>query len=256
VKAEASGTPFKDHFSERAAEYARFRPRYPADLFEGVAALASGRELAWDCGTGNGQAAVGLSAHFERVIATDASADQVAHAEPHPRIEYRVAPERESGLESRSADLVTVAQALHWFKVEVFYQEARRVLRPGGLIAVWCYALARVSPEVDPLLQRFTYQTVGPYWAPERRHVEAGYRDLPFPFQELTFPPCGMEHELSFAEFAGFVDTWSAVRRYRADVKRDPLAPFLAELEPVWGGREVRRLVRWPITGRVGRSSP
>lgn len=249
----APGAPFKDHFSERAAEYARFRPRYPVELFDFLASLTPRRELAWDCGTGNGQAAVGLAAHFERVIATDASRDQIARAEPHARVTYRVAAEADSGLGAGSVDLVTVAQALHWLDVEAFYQEARRVLRPEGVIAVWCYALARVNPEVDRLLDQFTYQAVGAYWAPERRHVEAGYRDLPFPFPEQPFPPFRMEHELTLAGFVGFLDTWSAVRRYRAKVGKDPLAPFMAELEPVWGGRGVPRLVRWPLTGRVGR---
>jgi SAM-dependent methyltransferase len=250
---DLAGASFKDRFSDRAAEYARFRPRYPTDLFEYLASLPPRRKLAWDCGTGNGQAAVGLAAHFERVTGTDASPEQIEHAEQHPRVTYQVGRETASGLAEGSVDLVTVAQAVHWLDVEAFYQEARRVLRPEGGIAVWCYALARVTPEIDRLLGRFCYQTVGAYWAPERRHVETGYRDLPFPFHELTFPPFRMEHQLTLEAFAGFLDTWSAVRRYRAEVGEDPLAPFIAELEPVWGGRAVPRVVRWPLTGRAGR---
>ena len=243
---------FKDRFSERAAEYARFRPRYPADLFRALADLSPGRQLAWDCGTGNGQAAVGLAAHFDRVAATDPSAEQLAHAEPHPNVEYRRSLERESGLLTGSADLVTAAQALHWFDTDAFYREARRVLRPGGVVAVWCYNLPRTEPAIDRLLDRFSDVTVGPYWDPERQHVREGYRDLPFPFHELPFPACAMERPILLADVAGYLDTWSSVRRYRQKVGRDPVAPFVAELAALWGDPSRPRTLRWPLSGRLG----
>lgn len=251
-----SGRSFKDYFSDRAAEYARFRPRYPAGLFSALAQLAQRRDLAWDCGTGNGQAAVGLAAHFAQVAATDASPEQLAHAEPHARVSYRQGLETDSGLADRSVDLVTVAQALHWFDVGAFYAEVRRVLRPNGVVAVWCYDLARAAGEIDPLIVRFAYETVGPYWAPERRHVRAGYRDLPFPFDELPFPQCTMERRLTLTELSGYLDTWSAVRRYREAVGADPVAPLIAALEPVWGDPSAPRALHWPVLGRVGRWSP
>lgn len=243
---------FKDHFSERAAEYARFRPRYPAGLFQALAELAPGRRLAWDCGTGNGQAAVSLAEHFERVAATDPSPEQLAHAEAHPRVNYRRGLESESGLEDASADLVTAAQALHWFDTDAFYAEARRVLGPGGLVAVWCYNLPRIDPAFDRLLDRFANQTVGPYWAPERQHVREGYQDLPFPFDELPFPACAMEQEVLLGDLAGYLDTWSSVRRYRQVMGADPVEPLVAELAPVWGDASRPRTLRWPLTGRVG----
>lgn len=243
---------FKDHFSERASEYARFRPRYPAALFQALAGLAPGRRLAWDCGTGNGQAAVGLAAHFDRVAATDPSAEQLAHAEVHPHVAYRKGLESESGLEDASADLVTAAQALHWFDTDAFYAEARRVLRPGGVVAAWCYNLPRIDPAIDRLLDRFADETVGPYWAPERRHVREGYRDLPFPFAELRFPSCAMEREILLGDLAGYLDTWSSVRRYRQVVGTDPVKPLVAELAPIWGDPARPRTLRWPLTGRVG----
>jgi SAM-dependent methyltransferase len=245
---------FKDHFSERAAEYARFRPRYPAALFQALADLAPGRRLAWDCGTGNGQAAVGLAAHFGRVAATDPSPEQLAHAEAHPHVEYRRGLESESGLERASADLVTAAQALHWFDTDVFYAEARRILRPGGVVAVWCYNLPRIDPAFDRLLDRFADETVGPYWAPERQHVREGYRDLPFPFAERAFPACAMEREILLGDLAGYLDTWSSVRRYRQAVGADPVAPFVAELASVWGDATRPRTLRWPLTGRLGKA--
>jgi len=248
-----SGDPtFKDYFSERAAEYARFRPRYPAELFEALAELAPGHRLAWDCGTGNGQAAVGLAAHFQRVMATDASAQQLAHAERHPRVTYGRSLETRSSLATAAVDLVTVAQALHWFDVEPFFAEVRRVLRPGGVVAVWCYDLARVDREIDGLIDRFAHETVGRHWAPERRHVRAGYRDLPFPFEELPFPQCTMERDLTLYQLAGYLDTWSAVRRYRQAVGTDPLAPLVEAIAPLWGDPGAPRTVFWPLRGRVG----
>ncbi len=246
---------FKDYFSERAAEYARFRPRYPAALFQALADLAPSRRLAWDCGTGNGQAAVGLAAHFQRVAATDASPEQLAHAETHRRVTYRRSLESDSGLSDATVDLVTAAQALHWFDVNAFFAEARRVLKPGGVVAVWCYNLPRIGAELDPLLDRFANQTVGPYWAPERQHVRAGYQDLPFPFAALPFPTCAMERELTLTELAGYLDTWSAVRRYRQMVGADPVEPLVAEMARIWGVASRPRNLRWPLSGRVGKAA-
>lgn len=246
--------PFQDHFSERAAAYARFRPRYPAALLQALADQAPGRRLAWDCGTGNGQAATGLAAHFERVVATDPSPEQLAQAEAHPRVTYRPALEAQSGLEDASVDLVTAAQALHWFDTDAFYAEARRVLRPGGVVAVWCYNLPRSDPAIDRVLDRFANDTVGPYWTPERRHVRAGYQDLAFPFAELPFPPCAMEGRLALQDLAGYLDTWSSVRRYREELGTDPVAPVVAQLGSVWGRSDRLRIFRWPLTGRVGTS--
>jgi SAM-dependent methyltransferase len=243
---------FKDHFSERAAEYARFRPRYPASLFQSLADLAPGHRLAWDCGTGNGQAAQGLAIHFDGVVATDASPEQLAQAEGHPRVTYRRALESQSGLGNASVDLVTAAQALHWFDVDAFYAEVRRVLTPGGIVAVWCYNLPRADPAIDRILDHFANDTVGPYWAPERQHVREGYRDLPFPFDELPFPACAMESRVSLDDLAGYLDTWSPVRRYRQVVGTDPVEPLVAELAPVWGDASRPRVLRWPVSGRVG----
>jgi len=180
---------FKDHFSRHAASYAGHRPDYPAALFDYLAARAGAHELVWDVATGNGQAAHGLVRHFARVSATDASAEQIREAMPHPRITYRVAPAEASGLEPASVDLITVAQALHWFDLPRFYTEARRVLRPGGLIAMWCYHLMSVSTEVDRVLEHFYADTIGPDWPPERRLVEDGYRSLEFPFAEIQDAP-------------------------------------------------------------------
>jgi SAM-dependent methyltransferase len=242
---------FQDHFSARADLYARARPTYPAALFADLAALAPGRRLAWDCGTGNGQAAVGLAACFSMVIATDPSSAQLDRAEPHPRVEYRVGAEEASGLPPASVDLVTAAQAAHWFNQEKFHAEARRVLRPRGLLAIWCYGLCEVTPGIDRLVASFYRDTVGRYWPPDRAPVEDGYRSLPFPLPEEPFPAHVMERRWLLGEFGAYLGSWSAVERFHRANGTDPVAPFLAALTPEWG--DAPRLVRWPLTGRLGR---
>ncbi|HKP28442.1 MAG TPA: class I SAM-dependent methyltransferase [Gemmatimonadales bacterium] len=241
---------FKDHFSRDSKEYAEYRPSYPEELFAWLASVGPGREMAWDAGTGNGQAAVALAAHYEHVIASDPSDKQIDAASRHPRIEYRVAAEI-AGLVERSADLVTVAQALHWFDRPTFWNEVRRVLRPGGVIAVWCYELQQVSPEVDAVINRFYRDTVGPYWTPDRKLVEEGYRTIEFPFEEFAPPLFSMATEWTLEHQVGYLGTWSAVGKYRKEKGSDPVELVLPELERVWGKRT--RRVEWPLSVRAGR---
>ena len=248
---------FRDHFSGHAADYARHRPRYPAALYDWLADAAPTRGRAWDCATGNGQAAVALAGRFEAVEATDASAEQVAAGAPHPRVRYRVAPAHDSGLDAGSVDLVTVAQALHWFDAEPFWAEVRRVLRPGGLVAVWCYELFQITPAVDAAVDRLYTDIVGEDWPPQRRHIESGYTTLPFPWQPLPpdqAPPAfEMRADWGLAEVVGYLRTWSAVRRYEARTGHEPVALVVDELAAAWGGEGARRDVRWPLRLRVGR---
>jgi SAM-dependent methyltransferase len=245
---------FADHFSAEAAGYAAFRPTYPPELFALLADLCRRNDVAWDCATGNGQAAVGLAEHFARVVATDASERQIAEARAHPRVEYRVTPAERSGLEAQSVELVTVAQALHWFRLDPFYAEVRRVLRPQGLLAAWCYAtLTLDDARIESTVARFYEETVGPYWPPERRLVEEGYRSLPFPFAEISLPPLAVEADLDLGAFLGYVRTWSAVQRCRQALRADPMPAFAAELGVLWGAPERKRRVRWPLFVRAGR---
>jgi SAM-dependent methyltransferase len=244
---------FKDHFSGCADSYAATRPRYPAELLDWVAALPAARRLAWDCATGSGQAALGLAGRFARVVATDASERQIANAVPHPRIEYRTAPAEASGLADGSADLVAVAQALHWFDFDRFYAEVRRVLAPGGALAAWTYNLARISPELDPLIDRLARGIVGPYWPPERRWVDEDYRTVPFPFAEVPAPAFELAERWDLARFLRYFDTWSSVGRYRKATGRDPVAEVRDDLAAAWGDPAAPRLVRWPIRVRAGR---
>lgn len=223
-------------------------------MFEFLARLAPEHELAWDCATGSGQAALPLADHFTHVIASDASAQQVANAEPHPRVEYRVAPAEQSGLESHSVDLVTVAQALHWFDVDAFNAEARRVLKPGGIIAVSCYTFLSVAPEIDAIVNRFYLETVGPYWPPERTIIENGYRDLPFPFAPIPAPPFRIEVHWSLEQLTGYLRTWSATQKFIAAHGYDPVDSTEYALRNVWGEADAQRMVVWPLLLRVGRS--
>ena len=247
--------PFKDHFSGHAGDYRLYRPAYPPGLFAFLTDTALAHDLAWDCGTGNGQAAVGLAEHFGKVIATDASAEQIANAEPHPRVEYRVAPAERSPLADRTADLVTVAQALHWFDRDRFYAEARRVAKPGGLLAVWTYDLHSVSPAVDVVLDRLQNEFVGPYWPPERVYVNAGYRTLPFPFPEVAAPAFEMTADWDLSRFVGYANTWSATKRFIQAHGFNPVDRLAADLTAAWGDPATVRTVRWAFhlkAGRVG----
>ena len=245
----------RDHFSGHAADYARYRPDYPDALFAWLASQAPARRRAWDCATGSGQAAMRLAEHFEEVVATDASARQIEEARPHARVTYSVAPAERSGLESGSVDLVTVAQALHWFDLERFWAEATRVCAPGAVVAVWCYDLLRVAPEIDAVLVHLYRDVVGPYWPPERAIVEHGYGSLSFPFDEIRAPSFAMEKLWTLPELVGYVRTWSATRRYMAENGMDPLADVEIEgtLRSAWGDPERQRTAMWDLDLRVGK---
>lgn len=249
--------PFADHFSSIARQYAAARPTYPPALFEWLAVQAPGRRHAWDCAAGTGQATLDLADHFDMVTATDASAAQLDQAPPHPRVQYRVAPAESSGLPDESVELVTVAQALHWLNLDAFYPEARRVLGPEGVLAVWCYGLQRLDdPVLDPLLEHFYSATVGPYWAPERQLVESGYRTLFFPFDEVAAPRFEMGLDWTLAELGAYLRTWSATVRFQRERGTDPVGPLSERLASAWGGAAARRRVRWPLSLRVGRRRP
>ncbi len=244
---------FKDHFSSLSQDYATHRPGYPAALFDTLATLTREHELAWDCATGTGQAARGLAGHYARVVATDASAAQIAAAPVHPGIEFLVAPAEASGLPDHCADLITVAQAAHWFDLPAFYKEARRVLKPGGVLAIWCYERLSVEPAVDEIVETFYGDRLGPYWPPERRHVEAGYRDLPFPFDELPAPELEMEARWNPDQLMGYFSTWSAVKAYRQAVGEDPLPALRDSLAAAWISLASAKTIKWPLSVRLGR---
>ena len=244
---------FKDHFSGHAAVYREARPTYPPALFAWLAEQAPDRALAWDCGCGNGQATVALAEHFTRVVGTDPSANQIGGAQPGANIEYRVEPAEHSSLAAASASLVTVAQALHWFDFDAFYAQVRRVLKPRGVFAAWSYADCRIDAAVDQVKDRLYVDLTGPYWPPERAYVEAGYRTLPFPFQEIATPAFPMIAQWNVEHFLAYLRSWSATQRYIKAKGEDPVALIEADLRAAWGDPAHARAVHWVFHVRAGR---
>jgi len=245
---------FKDYFSAKAAKYAASRPAYPRALIDFLADVAPGHDLALDCGCGNGQLSTHLARRFKRVIATDASAQQIANAVPHESVAYQLAPDEQSGLPAGSVDLVSVAQAAHWLDLNGFYAEVRRVARANAILALIAYGILRVEDaEINAAIQRFCYETMRPYWPPERRHVDDGYRSLPFPFAEIEAPRFEMEATWGMDDLLGYIETWSAVSVAERVAGREPIDSFRAELTRIWGPPATERSIRWPSSLRVGR---
>jgi SAM-dependent methyltransferase len=245
---------FPDHFSQQASDYARYRPVYPAKLYEYLASLTPEHDRAWDVGTGNGQAAIGLARHFQSIIATDPSAQQIELAVPHERVTYRVTTAERTGLDDRSIDLIAVAQAVHWFDLDRFYAEARRVLKPPGVLAVWCYNLTEITPEVDRVMESYYHDVLGEFWPPQIRWVDQHYRTLPFPFEEVAAPQFTVEAVWSLNDLFGYLSSWSAAQKYKEAHGVDPLGTKRAEFEAAWGA-EINRAVHWPLYLRVGKSA-
>lgn len=244
---------FHDHFSERSPGYARFRPRYPDALFDWIASECHGHARVWDCATGNGQAAVSLARVFEHVVATDASDAQLSHAAPHARVRYvRTLAER-AGLATASVDAITAAQAIHWFDFEAFFREAGRVGRRGALLVVWTYGNPSVDAGVDPVLDHFYRDVVGPYWPPERRLIERMYQDVHLPFTPVRAPGMPMDMPMTLDALIGYVDTWSGVKRYRDALAADPVPALKEALARVWGDADAVKTTRWPMAIRAAR---
>jgi len=247
---------FKDHFSGAAAGYAAHRPVYPRAVAEALAERSPGRGLVWDAGCGSGQLSVVLADAFEQVVATDASAAQVAQATPHPRVRYAVSPAEASDLPEESVDCAVAAQAAHWFNLDRYYGEVRRVSRPGGLVALVTYAVMQVDPEIEKLVAHFYWETLEGHWPAERKLVEEGYRSLPFPFQPVQAPALALEHRWNADQLLGYVGTWSAVQSLKKAGRGADLERFGEELRKAWGDPATARLIRWPLSLRLGRVSP
>ncbi|MFJ3055370.1 class I SAM-dependent methyltransferase [Herbaspirillum sp. NPDC087042] len=244
---------FKDHFSTGSAGYAAHRPTYPSALVDALAGISPAQERVLDCGCGTGQLSVLLAQRFGEVIATDASAAQIAAATPCQGVSYRAALAEESGLPDASVDLVTVAQAAHWLDLDKFYAEVRRVARERAVIALITYGVLHVEGPIDEIVQKFYYQTIGPYWPPERRHVEEGYASLAFPFAPLDLPPLAIEVQWNVDDLIGYIHTWSAVKAAQKALGGNPADDFATELRRQWGDPAVRRRVTWPLSIRAGR---
>ena len=247
------GSMSKDLFSTQASSYAKYRPTYPPELFAYLASLCAERKAAWDCATGNGQAALALAPYFDKVYATDLSAKQIESALPNPKVEYSVAPAEATPFADRSLDLITVAHAYHWVDFEAFAREVRRVAKPEGLVAVWGYSLAICEDSrVDGIVAKFYRDKVGPYWDRERGYVEKRYATIPFPYQELPTKDFKMSLDWTREDLLGYLGTWSSVQHYRKALGRDPVAELAPELAAIWPDSGAKRF-DFPLFLRLGR---
>lgn len=240
-------------FDDGGASYAAHRPTYPSQLAEALAAIVPRRRLAVDVGCGNGQLTVLLAQHFDEVIGLDPSADQIANAAPADGVGYRIAPAEATGLDDAGADLITVAQAAHWFDLPAFYAEVRRIAAPGGVLALITYGVVVLEPELRQRFSQLYTDEIGQYWPPERRHVDSGYADLDFPFELIDVPPTAIERDWTLDQFGGYLRTWSAARKAEAAGAGQLIDDYLDDVRAAWGPGP--RRVRWPITviaGRIG----
>ena len=248
---------FSDHFAPVASHYADNRPTYPAELFAWLNTQCKEHVLAWDCGAGNGQASTELARYFKYVVATDASEKQISQAQPHHGIEYRVAPAECSGLDNACADIIVVAQALHWFDLDRFYAEVKRVLKPDGLLAAWSYGVLTVEGDVvNHTVQHFYHNDVGPYWPPERHHVETCYREIDFPFSRIPAPVFAMRARWNLAQLLGYFRSWSSTAGFIKEKGFDPVEKIEQQLLACWGNPDQGRLVEWPLSMLISRPCP
>lgn len=245
----------KDNFSTGSDKYAKYRPAYPAALFDYLVSLVRQKHHAWDCGTGNGQVAQQLATWFAKVSATDISSQQIAQAIAEDHIEYSVQPAEKTSFPDNSFDLITVAQAIHWFDFDAFYQEANRTIKNNGLLAVIGYNLLRLSPEIDQVIAGFYREVIGPYWDKERRYVDENYRTIPFPFPEVAAPAFRNDVDWSFEHLIGYIETWSAVKHYEKKNGQNPVHLIRAALENAWGDqtKHPTRAGHFPILLRLAR---
>jgi len=244
---------FKDHFSTQSSDYSKYRPDYPQELYDFILTEVKEKETVWDCATGNGQAAVVLSDYFEKVFATDASAEQIKRAIQKNNIEYLICPAEKTPIPAKSVDLITVAQALHWFDHEKFYAEVRRIAKTGALIAIWSYNNCTVDKETDKIFFRLYKEILGEYWSYERKQVEEAYRAIPFPFYEVKEKVFYMKKQWNLQDFLGYLSTWSAVQKYIKTNNKNPLELVEQDFTKVWGNPDVAREVNFPVTLKTGR---
>ena len=241
----------KDNFSKQADIYAKYRPRYPQELFDFILQHSNKKQNAWDCATGNGQSAKVLAAWFENVFATDSSQKQIDNAGQADNIYYSVQPAEQTSFTNDTFDLITVSQALHWFATEEFYKEVKRVSKPSAVFAAWSYSLLFISPEIDKLVRSFYTNVIGPYWDAERKYVDEEYKTIPFPFKEITAPKFDMEYDWTIEEMEGYINTWSALQKFIATNNYNPVPDVIKQIIPYW--KNERMKISFPLHIRIGR---
>lgn len=246
-------TSIRNWFEQGGRAYARFRPEYPPELATHLAEIALDNRLAVDVGCGNGQLTQLLAPHFKALIGLDPSADQIANAIPHERITYQCARAEQLPLVADCASLITAAQAAHWFNLPVFYQEVRRIAAPECVLALISYGVLNLESALNQRFQKFYWDEIGPYWAPERKLVDSGYATIDFPFEELAVPTLDIKVDWHLSEFLGYLLTWSAVRSAKEAGREKVLLDFADDISSLWGDANITRAISWPINMRIGR---
>lgn len=243
---------FKDNFSKQADIYRQYRPSYPEELFSYLQSLTPAHNLAWDCGTGNGQSAIALTRYFKQVYASDPSENQIKNAILHDRVTYKVERAEHNELNDHSVDLITVAQAIHWFDFDKFYSEVKRVLKPNGIIAVWTYGLTFITDEINAITKNFHDHVVGDFWLPENRLIEQEYKTIPFPFNQITPPSFTIESTLNLNDLLGYFRSWSATQKFMDKYHKNPLEQLKKDLLPYWGEENTIRRTTRKLILKVG----
>lgn len=246
-------TEFKDYFSSGSDSYKRFRPLYPQALYDYLASISPSQKEAWDVGCGNGQAALELSKRFQQVHASDASAEQINQAQPAENLTYHVSPAESIEADDNSLDLITVAQAIHWFDHPRFFNEVNRTLKPGGVLAAWGYQLLYTDTELDPIIEHFHSEIVGPYWPKERALLDNSYSKISFPYPRLTPPEFFMEASWEFGHLLGYLNTWSAVKQYEKNLGHNPVEEEFETLKSGWGDTKQSKAIFWPLILYIGK---
>jgi ubiquinone/menaquinone biosynthesis C-methylase UbiE len=242
-----------DNFSVQSAAYALYRPRYPEDVYHFLLSHIPEREAAWDCGTGNGQVAARLSQSFKHVWATDISENQLKQAPQVSNITYVHTRAEQTNLPDNAFDLITIAQAIHWFDFEQFYQEVRRTAKPHALVAAWGYGLLHINTTLDPIIEEFYREQIGQYWDSERRFIDSAYQTIPFPFKEISAPEFSIEASWNLHQLEGYFSTWSSVQKYIALHQKNPVADVINRLRPHWPDEEEKKRICFPVFLRAGR---
>jgi SAM-dependent methyltransferase len=242
---------FKDYFSRHSEEYSKYRPTYPAELYKYLWGICEYHDSAWDCATGNGQAAVALAEYFDNVYATDASEEQIRNAFPHPKVKYSVALAESSGLRNKSVDLVTVATAIHWFNKEKFSEEVKRVIKPGGIAATWNYIALRVNPQVNNVLDNKFKDIINDYWDEKLQKVFKDNKEYELPFKKLSTPEIKMEYEWNLVNMINFLNTWSAVQSFIEKNNKNPIELIYDDFKNAWGNEEEKKKVNFKFILKV-----
>jgi len=245
---------FIDNFSTQSKEYSFSRPTYPESLFEFLSKVTPQKNLAWDCATGNGQAAIGLSKYFKKVIASDASKNQIRHGFQIENIDYKLFPAENAELDNDSVDIVTVAQTLHWFDFDKFYYNVKRVGKKDGVVAVWSYDMHKINPQIDKFTDRLDVdgEILGSYWNKEIKYVKEKYKTILFRFKEISVPAFKTTLYWNLHQLWNYMQTWSSVKKYYSENKSDPLDLVKSEMKNLWGDELDKREVTWNINIRVG----